>query len=59
MGTSTDMALGAVAGVLKACVLLWFMVHFNPICGFGNTGNRCGFLQNRVFQKTYLFQLLY
>lgn len=58
MGTSTDMALGAVAGVLKACVLLWFMVLLTRSVVSATQGTDAFFTESCI-QKTYLFQLLY
>lgn len=58
MGTSTDMALGAVVGMLKACVLIWFMVLLTRAVVSATQGTNPFFTESSI-QKTYLFQLLY
>ncbi len=58
MGLSADMALGAVAGMLKACLLLWLMVLLTRAVVSATQGTDAFFTEDLI-QKTYLFRLLY
>lgn len=58
MGVSVDMSLGAVAGILKACLLLWLMVLLTRAMVSVTQGTDAFFTEESI-QKTYLFRLLY